>query len=84
MLKPFVFKTHPGELILLQRKVELTLLKIIKVMVIRFTGYFMTLSKVAITDQERLMFTDWQKSHQVLLINVLLKEFHLRESMEVF
>ena len=58
MLKPFVFKTHPGELILLQHKEGLTLQKIIKEMVIQFTGYFMTLSKAAITDQERLMFTD--------------------------
>ena len=58
MLKPSAFKTHQGELILLQRKEGLMLLKIIKEMVIQFTGYFMTLSKVVITDQERLMFTD--------------------------
>ena len=58
MLKLFVFKTHPGEPILLQHNEGLTPLKIIKVMVIQFIDYFMTLSKVVITDLEGLMFTD--------------------------
>ena len=57
-VKAFVFKTHPGELILLQHKVVLTLLKIIRVMVTQFTDYFMILSKEVITDLERLMFID--------------------------
>ena len=59
------------------------LLKIIRVMETLFTGYFMIPSKEVIIGLEKQMSTDLQRYLQILLINVLHKEFPLLEIMEV-
>ena len=59
-------------------------LKTIKTMAIQYTDCFMTPFKGGIIVLEKLMFIGLQKSHQLLLINALLKACHLAESMVGF
>ena len=58
--------------------------RITKVMGILFIDFFMIRLKEAITGQGRLMFIDSQKYLQILLTNVLLKEYHLLGIMVAF
>ena len=58
--------------------------RITKVMGILFIDFFMIRLKEAITGLGRLMFIGSQKYLQILLTNVLLKEYHLLGIMVAF
>ena len=80
MSKPFVSKTHREEHIQLQPKGGLMLQKITKVMEIQPIVFFMIPLKEVIIAPVRLMFIDLQKFPLILLINALLKAYHLLET----
>ena len=77
-------RIRPEGHIQLQHRVALTLPRIIKMTGIVYTGYFTTLLKEEIFDQEKQMFIVLPKTALILSISVLLKEFHLPESTEAY
>ena len=81
MSKLSAFRTHPEEHIPLQLKEELMLQRITKAMVIQPIVYFTIPLKVVITGPVKQMFIDLQRFPRILLINALLKVFHLLETM---